>query len=44
MLLKGKGGVNTKLSIKKIVNKDLDDKIFVFDSKIHSDVEVIDLR
>ena len=44
MLLKGKSGINTQLSIQKIENKELQDTTFTFDEKKFPDVEVIDLR
>lgn len=44
ILLKGKSGIDTKLSIQNLGNKDLSDATFIFDEKKFPDVEIIDLR
>ena len=44
ILLKGKSGIDTKLSIQNLEHKELYDTMFVFDEKKFPDVEIIDLR
>lgn len=41
---KGKNGIDTNLTISDCADKNIDDTVFVFDTKANKDVEIIDLR
>lgn len=44
ILTKGKNGIDTRVDITGLSEKNMNDAIFVFDEKAHKDVELIDLR
>lgn len=41
---KGKNGIDTDVEINDCVDSNIDDSVFVFDTKANKDVEIIDLR
>lgn len=41
---KGKNGIDTVVNVQNISDKNLNDSVFIFDTKSNKDVEVIDLR
>ena len=41
---KGKNGIDTTVFVSDCIDKNIDDSVFVFDTKTNKDVEIIDLR